>query len=101
MVNNSANINTKRNITSPLKSFHIKQIPQHMTLDIHILAWDRHKKGDINHNPLPSYCTYVLLYSLSNHGLLRLKICDAKKKKGCQSYQETRYKCPLGLFELN
>jgi len=44
MVNNSTNIKKKRTITSHLNWTHWTQKrPQHMMLEIQVLAWDRHK----------------------------------------------------------
>ena len=33
---------TKRTITSQLKSLHTKKNPRHMVLETHFLVWDRH-----------------------------------------------------------
>jgi hypothetical protein len=42
MANNFANINKTNNHLWP-RFIENKKIPQHMTLEIHVLAWDKHK----------------------------------------------------------
>ena len=42
MVNNSPSINKMNNYLSPQILEYIKKRPQHMMLEIQVLAWDRH-----------------------------------------------------------
>ena len=44
MVNNSTIINKTSNHLSP-QSIEHKKDPQHMAIEIQVLAWDRHKKS--------------------------------------------------------
>ena len=44
MVNNSTNINKMNNQPSPEI---IEPRPRHITLEIQVLAWDRHKNVDV------------------------------------------------------
>jgi hypothetical protein len=43
VVNNSTKINKTNNHLSPSLTEQTKKGPQHMTVEIQVLAWDRHK----------------------------------------------------------